>query len=150
MSETNQSDPQSSPSPDVAACAGQGNVGGAATMAAAKSIGLPAIAGQTVRQLAELGVQANTFGLTKIASGGLICTMEGLSEMQQIVLELAKNSHSDKTKLAAAAAYSGLAKAMHGCATAVNADGLAAQDKKTNKPRRVLAGPSITVSPPAA
>lgn len=114
---------------------------------AAGAAGLAVVSRNTITALVDLGVQANTYGLTKLASGGLICTIERLSEMQEIILDLARKSQSDKVKLAAATAFSGLAKSMHGCATAVNADGLAAEDKKAVKPRRRLASAAITVSP---
>lgn len=134
-------------SPAVAAPAN--NLPGPMAVSAAEEAGLAVLPSKTVRDLCALGVQAKNFGLTKIASGGLICTMERVSEMQEIVLELARKSHADKTKLAAAAAMAGLAKAMHGCAAAVNADGLVSAEKPAKGPRRRLAA-SVAVSPTPA
>lgn len=117
--------------------------------ALAKEKRLPYVSGQLVKKLSKLGVQADSAGLVSVATGGLITTMEGLAELQGMVLTVAReaNGKAPETVLNAAMTYSVLSKAMQGCAMAVKADGLAAGPARADDvPKRVFK----MIKPPAA
>lgn len=104
---------------------------------AAKNVGGAYLNGEIIKGLSRLGVEADSAGLVSVATGGLITTMEGLAELQAMVLDVARGA-KPKTVLDAALTYSLLAKAMQGCASAVKADGLASGRKPGGRKAKTL------------
>lgn len=99
---------------------------------------LAIVSSSTVKKLAKIGIDATNIGLTSVAKGQLICTMAGLAEIQELTLDVARKSKTIRNRLGAAIAYAALAKSSRDCATAVNANGLATPEKKSDGPKKMF------------
>lgn len=104
-----------------------------------KETGQPYLTKNAISKLSKLGVDAEEAGLVSVATGGVISSMGGCEEMQQMVLQIARDAQTSGKAamvLDAAMAFSLLVKAMQGCAAAVKADGLASKSATKKTPRR--------------
>ena len=147
MSDENQNQTNGEPEEsEIAASALDLPLNGREAKAVANDAGLSYVNGETIRRLSKLGVDADSHGLVSVAAGGIITTMEGLIEMQNRVLDVARNAKKVSDVLFAAQAFAMLAKSTRDCATAVRADGLAGGVKPQKKTKRVFQ----VLAPPAA
>lgn len=105
---------------------------------AAERTGMVIIPEQAIKALNSLGVDADSLGMKNLVRGKMIMTIAGCQEGEQIILAVMKKARSAKTILQAGAVLSMLAKASHGAALAINAQGLEAKTETKAKIKRTF------------
>lgn len=105
---------------------------------AAERTGMVIIPEQAIKALDSLGVAADSLGMKNLVRGKMIMTVAGCQEGEQMVLAVMKKARSAKTILLGGTVLAALAKASHGAALAINAQGLEAKSETKPKIKKIF------------
>lgn len=105
---------------------------------AAERTGMVVIPKQAISALNALGVDADSLGMKNLVRGKMIMTVAGCQEGEQMVLAVMKKARSAKTILLGGTVLAALAKASHGAALAINAQGLEAKTETKPKIKKIF------------